>query len=154
MPAGRPRPGPAPSSWGSVGGLPRHALRASPPTAPRAWPLLRRPAAPPRAGSRATRANRGAGSDRGGANANHASLRRGAGNAKLEVPGSCLQPPTVRGSLSCNVLAAEPLLPGPLPVLLSAAKHSYRVQRLFKRAAQRVTLNRAPVSPPCCPHTR
>ena len=62
MPAGRLRPGPAPSRWGSVGGPPRHALRASPPTAPRAQPLPRRPPAPPGAGSRGAWANRRPGS--------------------------------------------------------------------------------------------
>lgn len=70
MPAGRPRPFPAPSRWGSVGGPPRHVLRASPPTAPRARPLPLRPPAPPGAGRRRAPANSWPESDGGGANAN------------------------------------------------------------------------------------
>lgn len=62
MPAGRLRPSPAPSRWGSVGGPPRHTLRASPPTAPPARPLPRRPRVQPEAGSQGARANRWPGS--------------------------------------------------------------------------------------------
>lgn len=64
-PAGRLRPFPAPSRRGSVGGPPRHVLRASPPIAPRARPLPRRPPAPPGAGGRRARANSGRESDGG-----------------------------------------------------------------------------------------
>ncbi|XP_077874036.1 uncharacterized protein LOC144365611 [Ictidomys tridecemlineatus] len=80
MPAGTPRPGPAPSSLGSSGGPPGQALRASPPTAPQARPLPRRPLAPPWAGSRRKLANRESANGGGGANANHAALRTRAGN--------------------------------------------------------------------------
>lgn len=62
MPAGRLRPGPAPSRWGSVGGPPRHTLRASPPTAPPVRPRPRSPRVQPGAGSRGARANRRPGS--------------------------------------------------------------------------------------------
>lgn len=70
-------PRPLPLRWGSAGGPPRHALHASPPTAPRAW----RPPAPPGAGCRGAPANLRPGRDGGGANANLA-LRSGAGNPR------------------------------------------------------------------------
>lgn len=96
-PAGRPRPFPAPSRWGSVGGPPRHVLRASPPTALRARPLPRRPPAPPGAGRRGARANSGPESDGGGANANRSFSRPGAGNLCWKSLPSSLRAPTGPG---------------------------------------------------------
>lgn len=99
MPAGRPRPGPAPSGPGAVGGPPSHALLASPPTAPRARPFPRRPLAPPGAGSQGSLTNRRPGGDGGGANANHAALGTRAGSPRQKSLPSSLPAPWVQDSL-------------------------------------------------------
>lgn len=95
MPAGRPRPGPAPSGPGSVGGPPGRARPASPPTAPRARPRPRRPPAPPGAGRPGALANRGQGDVGGGANANRAALRSLAGKPGQKSLGRSLPAPRV-----------------------------------------------------------
>lgn len=79
MPAGRPRPGPAPSRPARSWAVPR-LLSGSPPTALLSWPLCERPAAPPGAGSGRASANSGPASYEGGVNANQASQRTRAGN--------------------------------------------------------------------------
>lgn len=99
MPAGRPRPGPAPSGPGAVGGPPSHALLASPPTAPRARPFPRRPLAPPGAGSQGSLTNRRPRGDGGGANANHAALGTRAGSPRQKSLRSSLPAPWVQDSL-------------------------------------------------------